>query len=187
MLFTLAAALLPLGAEAAALHADRAQHGPHTCADKAKSISEDQTAWVAQQLCSQLHPRAILEKNRKRMKQQYGSIKQLGEDPQRWRDYSLTMQDVANIQAAHVSPSWQLHPDDATSVHAWACSHPEWVLHYQQQISSSQQPFILALQSSWQFDYMLSHPLVLVMDSTFGTNKHRVAPCASLESAACCC
>jgi hypothetical protein len=96
----------------------------------------------------------------------------LQHNKQLWRDRHLSKTNSYWLRRQLQQRQWLLNMKTpqcpSTCGSFWA--HPEWVFFYQQQRLSSEQIFILGLQSEEQMQWLLEFGKVLVMDSTFGTN-----------------
>ena len=94
----------------------------------------------------------------------------------------LNMTDLANVEANMAQATWKLHVQETLSVHLWARTNTSSMLHYQQYAprnpaaGDEERPFQLVLSHSNLLDLMVKfgHGNTLLIDSTFGTNSHKV-------------
>jgi hypothetical protein len=88
---------------------------------------------------------------------------------------------------------WQKHEKDAVSVCMWKDENPKCVFYYQEhglldlnEMRQDDTPFILGIQTDWQFQMMLKHGTgsALSMDSTFSTTETEVG-CFDITEPSC--
>jgi hypothetical protein len=86
------------------------------------------------------------------------------------RDAFLTKRDILNQRKQLDDPWYQIHEDDSISIQYWVEKNEVDVFLL------NQEPFTLGIMMRWQVEQVVrhGHNNVLMMDSTFCTNKYKV-------------
>ena len=91
--------------------------------------------------------------------------------------------DVCNIATKLAKETYMLDKSNAKSMKLWVQQNREKVFHYQEtgvpvqgELNSSNMPFTIGIQDTWQQEMMLKygHAGAVSFDATFGTNKKKV-------------
>ncbi|KAG0618725.1 hypothetical protein M758_4G088100 [Ceratodon purpureus] len=102
------------------------------------------------------------------------------------RDLFLTTKDIRNISGKLAQETYMLHKNDAQSVRMWVQRNPEKVFYYTEsnkekpvpvpgELTGSNMPFTIGIQTEWQRKMMLEHGhrSGISVDATFGTNEKK--------------
>ncbi|BBN19715.1 hypothetical protein MPTK1_8g13000 [Marchantia polymorpha subsp. ruderalis] len=135
----------------------------------APKLSTDMRRWVLHQLYKNVSPKQILQEHKLVIQERQSKNK----DHVPVRDDFLNKHDVLNISKRLAEDTFQHDVSEAEGVQTWIQRHPELVLFYQEENSSSNLSFILAIQTPWQEEKMitLGHQNVVACDATYGTDK----------------
>lgn len=139
----------------------------------APKLSTDMRRWVLHQLYKNVSPKQILQEHKLVIQERQSKNK----DHVPVRDDFLNKHDVLNISKRLAEDTFQHDVSEAEGVQTWIQRHPELVLFYQEENSSSNLSFILAIQTPWQEEKMitLGHQNVVACDATYGTDKFAVS------------
>ncbi|KAL3699403.1 hypothetical protein R1sor_017425 [Riccia sorocarpa] len=135
----------------------------------APKLSTDMRRWVLHQLYKNVSPKQILQEHKLLIQERQAKNK----DHVPVRDDFLNKHDVLNISKRLAEDTFQHDVSETEGVKTWIQRHPELVLFYQEENSSSNLSFILAIQTPWQEEKMitLGHQNVVACDATYGTGK----------------
>jgi hypothetical protein len=139
----------------------RAQYAP--------KLSTDMRRWVLHQLYKNISPKQILQEHKFLILERQSKNK----DHVPVRDDFLNKHDVLNISKRLAEDTFQHDVSEAEGVQTWIQRHPELVLFYQEENSVTNSSFILAIQTPWQEEKMitLGHQNVVACDATYGQGK----------------
>lgn len=92
------------------------------------------------------------------------------------RDFYLDQRDLCNIESKIDGAEWKAASDEAQSVRLWADMHPTNVLHYSEFDEVLDKPFEIVVTRPELLTLLVEHGhnRPLFIDSTFGTNTHKV-------------
>lgn len=87
------------------------------------------------------------------------------------RDDLLTHRCVRRLERKIRRSTYELDPDDATSISLWVEAHPSDVFFYKNY--SDTEPFVLGIQTEWQLQQMIQfgNQSIVAFDSSFASNK----------------
>ena len=104
------------------------------------------------------------------------------------RDLFLTTKDIRNISGKLAQETYMLHKNDAQSVRMWVQRNPKNVFYYTEsnkekpvtvpgELTGSNMPFTIGIQTEWQRQMMLQHGhrSGISVNATFGTNERKVS------------
>ncbi|CAM6085123.1 unnamed protein product [Calypogeia fissa] len=139
----------------------RAQYAP--------KLSTDMRRWVLHQLYKNISPKQILQEHKCLIQERNAKNK----DHVPVRDDFLNKHDVLNISKRLAEDTFQHDVSEAEGVKTWIQRHPELVLFFQEENSMTNSSFILAIQTPWQEEKMitLGHQNVVACHATYGRDK----------------
>ncbi|KAJ0096007.1 hypothetical protein Patl1_15456 [Pistacia atlantica] len=143
-------------------------HGPQdkkaagTRAMFAPYISEDLRLRVLSLLYVGVSVETIMQRHNESVEKQGGPCN---------RDDLLTHRYVRRQERSIRRSTYELDPDDASSIRMWVESHQSHVFFYED--FSDYEPFTLGIQTEWQLQQMIrfGNRSLVASDSRFGTNK----------------
>lgn len=88
----------------------------------------------------------------------------------------MDYKDLCNLEAEIDRAEWKANTDEAQSVRMWVETHPQNVLHYSEYDGTTDKPFEVVVTTPELVKLMVQHghKQALLIDSTFGTNSHKV-------------
>lgn len=133
------------------------------------------------QLYKNISPKQILQEHKFLIQERQSKNK----DHVPVRDDFLNKHDVLNISKRLAEDTFQHDVSEAEGVKTWIHRHPELVLFHQEENAVTNSNFILAIQTPWQEEKMitLGHQNVVACDATYGRDKLEVSPTTAFRRA----